>query len=358
MQSVKFLKEIEYKSTFRTEQICGIYDLSPKKKLTRDFIFDIDLNFDWQIGIIVGTSGSGKSSLAKELFKDNYIQQYEWKSDTAFVNEFSKDISIKEITKCLANVGFSSPPLWLLPYSELSTGQQFRVDIVRSLLENKELVCFDEFTSVVDREVAKIGSHCVQKFVRKTKKQFVAVSCHYDILEWLQPDWVFDVNTNTLTRGLLRRPKLDFKIYKTTTDSWELFRNYHYLNTSIHKAAQCFIGYLWNKPVCFTSALHFPHPKVPNAKREHRTVTLPDYQGIGLGNKISDFLANYFTKKGFIFYSTTSQPSMIYYRNKSNNWILTRNLSHMAKSNKKSLLSFKDTESSNRLTASFKYIIK
>ena len=162
MSSVKFLKETEYKPTFRTEQICGIYDLVPEKKLKKEFDFDIDLNFDWQVGLIVGTSGSGKTSLAKQLFKNNYVRSFKWDNNSAFINEFPKDISIKEISKCLANVGFASPPLWLLPYSALSTGQQFRVDIVRALLQNTDMVCFDEFTSVVDRDVAK------------TKKPFLA----------------------------------------------------------------------------------------------------------------------------------------------------------------------------------------
>ena len=39
----------------------------------------------------------------------------------------------------------------------------------------------DEFTSVVDRQVAQIGAHAIQKYVRKHGRQFVAVSCHYDI---------------------------------------------------------------------------------------------------------------------------------------------------------------------------------
>ena len=43
MSSVKFLKETEYKPTFRTEQICGIYDLVPEKKLKKEFDFNIDL---------------------------------------------------------------------------------------------------------------------------------------------------------------------------------------------------------------------------------------------------------------------------------------------------------------------------
>jgi len=359
LQSVKFLKENKYEPTFRTEQICGIYDLSPEKKLTKEFNFDIDLNFDWQVGIIVGTSGSGKTSLAKELFKDSYVREYQWESNTAFVNEFDKSVSIKEITKCLANVGFSSPPLWLLPYSALSTGQQFRADIVRSLLENKDTVCFDEFTSVVDRDVAKIGSHCVQKFVRKTNKKFVAVSCHYDIIDWLEPDWVFDVNTNQMSRRSVRRPQIEFKIYPTSRETWNLFRNYHYLNTSLHKASQCFIGYLWDKPVAFGAVLHFPHPKVRNAKREHRIVTLPDYQGIGLGNTISNFIGKYYTEKGFNYYSTTSQHAMIYYRNKSSNWLLARKLSHVSGNNDSSTIKgLKKTASTNRLTASFKYINK
>ena len=28
----------------------------------------------------------------------------------------------------------------------------------------------------------------------KQNKQFIAISCHYDIIEWLQPDWIFDTN--------------------------------------------------------------------------------------------------------------------------------------------------------------------
>lgn len=356
MSSIKFLKETEYKPTFRTEQICGIYDLVPKKKLKKEFDFNIDLNFDWQVGLIVGTSGSGKTSLAKQLFKENYIRSFKWNNNSAFINEFPKDISIKEISKCLANVGFSSPPLWLLPYSALSTGQQFRVDIVRALLQNTNMVCFDEFTSVVDRDVAKIGSHCVQKFIRKTKKQFIAVSCHYDIIDWLQPDWIFDVNTNKLTRGSAKRPQIDFKIYPTSIDSWGMFRNYHYLNTNIHRASKCFLGYIWNKPIAFGAVLHFPHPHIKKAKREHRIVTLPDYQGIGLGNRISEFCGKYFTNLGYNYYSVTSQPSMIYSRNRSKNWVIKRKLSHIQGNNSNLSKHFIKSASNRRLTATFLYI--
>jgi len=363
MQNIKFVKEIDYKSSFRTEQVCGIYDLNPTQKLKKEFSFDLDLeNQDWQIGLIVGTSGAGKSSLAKELFKDNYDVKYKWSDNSSFLNDFSKNININIITTCLSNVGFSSPPKWLLPFNQLSTGQQFRVNVVRAILESKELCCIDEFTSVVDREVAKIGSHCVQKFVRKSNKKFVAVSCHNDIINWLKPDWVFNVNTNEFSRGLLQRPKIDFKIYKSDIKIWKLFKEYHYLDTSIHVGAQCFVGYVWDKPVAFGSYIHFPHSRIKKAKREHRTVVLPDYQGLGLGNRLSDFVAEYCVKNNNRYFSTTSQPTMIQYRNKSKNWAITRKLSHVGGFGKNSTMRKNshstDSSSSKRMTYSFEYLIK
>lgn len=71
-----------------------------------------------------------------------------------------------------------------------------RVDLARALLEN-DFIVFDEFTSVVDRQVAQTASIALNKTIKKLNKQFIAVTCHYDILDWLQPDWVFDTNTMT-----------------------------------------------------------------------------------------------------------------------------------------------------------------
>jgi len=108
-----------------------------------------------------------------------------------------KDCSIEEITNTFNSVGFSSPPSWLKPYQVLSNGEKMRVDLANAILQKNELFVFDEFTSVVDRQIAKIGSFATQKAIRKTGKKFIAVSCHFDIEEWLMPDWVF--NTDSMT---------------------------------------------------------------------------------------------------------------------------------------------------------------
>lgn len=102
-------------------------------------------------------------------------------------------VSVDEITKMFYSVGFGSVPSWLKPYSVLSNGEKMRVDLARALLE-KDFVVFDEFTSVVDRNVAQTACLAIAKAIKNTQKQFVAISCHYDILQWIQPDWVFDTD--------------------------------------------------------------------------------------------------------------------------------------------------------------------
>ena len=153
---------------------------------------DIDKK-DWNIGLIVGGSGSGKSTIAKELFGEHYIYSYKY-DDRSVLDNMPSDRSVKEIERAFTSVGFSSPPSLLKPYKVLSTGEKMRVDLAMSVLLDKEMVVFDEFTSVVDRDVAKTCSKAIQKTVRRNNKKFVAVSCHSDIIEYLCPDWIYDTD--------------------------------------------------------------------------------------------------------------------------------------------------------------------
>jgi len=75
-----------------------------------------------------------------------------------------------------------------------------RVDIARALCLDKPLVVFDEFTSVVDREIAKVSAFAISKAVRRSSKKFIAVTCHYDVVDWLDPDWVFCTDTMEFDR--------------------------------------------------------------------------------------------------------------------------------------------------------------
>lgn len=105
--------------------------------------------------------------------------------------------------------------------------------------------------------------------------------------------------------------------------------------------------------MAFCAVLHFPHPKAKNIKRVHRLVVLPDYQGLGIGTKLLNFVGNIYKQKGYRFRIVTSTPALLYSL-KNNNWKLT-DYGHMGKQTGNSILAIKlnKTSSSNRITYSF-----
>lgn len=193
MPSFDIVRKNRPSNSFRIANVIGQFDIQPQN-YDEHFVGDITLPDKWQVGVIFGNSGTGKTTIAKELFNKNYITKFDYKADN-ILDDMPKSCDIKTITKTFNSVGFSSPPSWLKPYNVLSNGEKMRVDLARAILEQNKMIVFDEFTSVVDRSVAKIGSTAIQKAVRKSDKQFIAVTCHEDIIEWLEPDWVFNTNT-------------------------------------------------------------------------------------------------------------------------------------------------------------------
>jgi ABC-type ATPase with predicted acetyltransferase domain len=186
--------------SFRAQSVIGSFTLNDVK-LQKRFKGSIPIEVDdWQIGVIVGRSGSGKSSIAKRLFGDSYILGFDY-SHKCILDDFPEGLETGEITKMLCSVGFASPPDWLKAYSCLSQGEKMRVDIARALCLDSKLIVFDEFTSVVDREIAKVSAYAISKAIRRQKdKKFIAVTCHYDVVDWLEPDWVFCTDTMEFDR--------------------------------------------------------------------------------------------------------------------------------------------------------------
>lgn len=194
--------------TFRVSKIQADFDVKLEHS-NEHFVGNIDMPDDWQIGVIVGGSGTGKSTIAKELFPEQLIDGFEYIAKSV-IDDMPKSAKMDDITRMFYSVGFGSVPSWLKPYSVLSNGEKMRVDLARAMLE-RDFVCFDEFTSVVDRQVAQTACLAINKAIKKTKKRFVAVTCHYDILDWLQPDWVFDTNNMQSFFGRAHDPESNMK---------------------------------------------------------------------------------------------------------------------------------------------------
>lgn len=195
MPHFDIIKKNSPKPTFRVASVMGTYDLQGRTVEER-FAGDISLPANWQVGLIVGASGTGKTTIAKELFPESYIERFEYTHES-ILDDMPADVSCKEIEHALTSVGLASVPTWLKPYSVLSNGEKMRCDLARAILSEEELFVFDEFTSVVDRKVARVGSYAMQKAIRKSTKRFIAVTCHYDVEDWLLPDWVFDTDNMT-----------------------------------------------------------------------------------------------------------------------------------------------------------------
>ena len=175
--------------TPRVQQVRGMFDL--RAETTSRLEWDVHLPLDaqpWHIGLIVGPSGCGKTTIARRLFPECLPSPVRGRGaggegKRSVLDDFPGDMPIKDIVELLSAVGFASPPAWLRPFHVLSTGQQFRVTLALLLAWTPadQRIIFDEYTSVVDRTVAQIGSAALAKTVRQRGQQFVAVTCHDDV---------------------------------------------------------------------------------------------------------------------------------------------------------------------------------
>lgn len=268
---------------------------------------------EFGIGLIVGPSGSGKTTLLETF--GNPIAPI-WHADKAICSHFA---TASEAQDRLSAVGFNSIPSWMRPYHVLSTGEKFRADLARQLVDG---ALIDEFTSVIDRNVARACSVAIRRYVDKNQlRNLVFASCHYDILEWLNPDWVFDTVTGQLElRGLRSRPSITLELVPCSTRAWKAFSEHHYLDGNVNRSSRCWLAFWDGTAVGFAAALPFPSGSFKNAWRGHRTVVAPDFQGMGFGVRISDAVAQIFVEQGCRYFSKTAHPRMGLYREKSPLW--------------------------------------
>jgi len=276
----------------------------------------------WNVGLIVGPSGSGKSTILHEKF--GKPASFSW-DDASVIDDFAKTLKIAEIAEVCQAVGFNTIPAWLRPYDVLSNGEKFRVDMARRLLEAPSPIVIDEFTSVVDRQVAKIGAHAVQKFVRRHDQTLVAASCHYDVIDWLQPDWILQPADMSFTwREHQRRPSIDCAIARVTYSSWWLFAPFHYLTADLNPAARCFGLFVGDRIAAFAGILHRPHARVRDISGVSRLVTLPDFQGLGLAFALVDRLGAAYAAIGRRLHTYPAHPALIRAFDKSPVWALQK----------------------------------
>jgi len=147
----------------------------------------------FKLGVIVGGSGTGKSTLLKSFGQENVPI---WDSNKSILSHFENP---NEAINKLGAVGLNTIPSWYKSYDVLSNGEKFRADLSRKIISGAVI---DEFTSVVDRNVAKAASVSLSRYMKNNDiSNVVLATCHRDILEWLKPDWVIDTDTGEFYEG-------------------------------------------------------------------------------------------------------------------------------------------------------------
>lgn len=311
-----------------TEYVYEAFDIQDKEETSVSIPLNLGeaKTFEWNIGVILGSSGSGKTTILKKL---GNVKTAIFDYEKPLISNFSW-LEPEEATLLLSSMGLSSVPTWLRPFHLLSNGEQYRATLAYlvSSAKDGEVILVDEYTSVVDRDVAKAMSYALQKYVRKQGKRIILASCHYDILEWLMPDWTYSPQKGgVLERGEWLRqgkPKIELQISRVEYDTWNFFKKHHYLTEEVSKSCKFYL-FEWNgKPVGINAVIPQPSGHFKNGVRESRIVILPDYQGLGLGYKISEFTAAIYKASGYRYFTKTVHPALGNYRNnKKDIWVGT-----------------------------------
>ncbi|HZY89658.1 MAG TPA: ABC transporter ATP-binding protein, partial [Gemmataceae bacterium] len=148
------------------------------------------------------------------------------------------------------------------------------------------------------------------------------------------------------------RPPAPLRVVRCKASAWPLFAHHHYLSGALNPSAVCFLATWGERPVAFSAWLPFVGARAPT-RREHRTVTLPDFQGVGVGNALSALVASLWKGLGCRAVSTTTHPALIRARLRSPLWRLRRAPS-LTTGRERRLRALK--HAATRLTAGFEYV--
>lgn len=342
----------------RVKQLEGLFDIPRAGSARREWEVKLPIEGrEWHIGSIVGPSGCGKSTILRRLFGHRDLEQ---PTGPSVVDDFPEAMGIQDVVALLSAVGFSSPPSWRQPFSSLSTGERFRASIALALARaGKEIVTIDEFTSVVDRTVARIGSAAVAKAVRRNGQRLVVATCHEDVESWLQPDWVYRPADSAFTwRSVQRRQAIELRVVRCHHSAWRLFHRHHYLSADLNPSATCFAAFWGSNLVAFEAWLpHIGHHRDSRpVRRASRLVCLPDYQGVGIAPALNSHIASAWRALGYRCVESAAHPALLSSLNRDKAWTCTQRPRMMTGGRSGAKPRMASTHAYTRLISSYEYV--
>lgn len=183
-------------------QLTKIENLSFKYKKSKDELF-LNISCDFNIGdrvLIIGKNGSGKSTLIylimgvlkqskgtlkNELLKSNLkigcvLQQMNYEYNLPLI-QIAKFYSQNSNTKNILDL-FSKYDLLKyqkIPYGRLSLGIMQRFKLAMALINEPDILIFDEISTSLDYEYRRIILNDIEEYLEKFKDKTLFLVSHY-----------------------------------------------------------------------------------------------------------------------------------------------------------------------------------
>lgn len=366
MQNYELILKSDVSKSYLCQRAADSLDIDVEKKSIHHFKVEADLDTPYKIGLIIGASGSGKTTLAKKIYGNDCFSEL-LDLSKPIIEQFPSHYNYDDCAAALSGIGLTSVPCWIRPAYTLSNGQKSRAESALQIASNKDFIILDEWTSVVDRNVAKVMSFCIQKYARKKEKRIVLLSCHYDVIEWLNPDWIIDCNEQkyidrrAAVGTFERTDRLRLDVKQITNESWRYFSKYHYLSENLPGGKNYYFGLFDGEKQIGFQCFATYRPGDMITYFSNRTVIHPDYAGLGLGILLINETSKEMVKNGFAVRAKFSSTPIFKAMSKNKLWLFTGKSDNLNRINLSKKLSIKNKTRNKTLrkktvTYSFKFI--
>ena len=90
----EIVKSFTINDSTRNDYVKKMYDIS-FDEVVDTFPIDFSIDFNWNVGLIVGQSGTGKTTIAKEKFKNFHLfDKHHWDYTKSVVDNFHSKLDI------------------------------------------------------------------------------------------------------------------------------------------------------------------------------------------------------------------------------------------------------------------------
>ena len=278
---------------------------------------EIEEHANSQIHVIFGPSGSGKTTILK-----HYSDKFRVNSEEVVLPSHGRPIDFISEDLLLA-VSLMSIPAWFTDIENLSGGERERLKIafiLKASLNTQEWIILDEFSSLVDRATAKGLAKSVGKWIRENNKKIILATIHTDFFHFMKPDFIWSSRYNKqMNADDFPKGEIDLTFKKGSKKDWSTFKQFHYLSGELSPVSDIYLSLHQNFPIGFIAIT----AQFNIGKRIHRLVVLPEYQSLGVGSRLLEYVTQVNRDYGFEVYIKTSHPAMGHYLNKSDKWTPT-----------------------------------